>query len=323
MTVQEILSRLQNVKKNGNDYTARCPAHNDEKNSLSLSETSDKILLHCHAVCATDAVCAAMNIEMKDLFLSTNGNGKPKKKEIKRDEVCAYDYTDENGELLFQNVRYLVTYDDGSKDKIFSQRHFDRTGKAVWSLAGVRRIPYRLPELIADLSKNPNEAVYLCEGEKDADKLREFGLTATSFKNWKDEFNVFVKGANVILLIDHDEAGIKQSSDAIKVIQPSVKTLKRIDLFENDPLPEKHGKDVFDWLTGGHSKEELLKIVADAPNFDLSDDGAENEIHFTGEPRPLDLTLKPVAPISDDCLPKVLVDWLRPASKVIGCPFDF
>ncbi len=44
---------------------------------------------------------------------------------------------------------------------------------------------------------------------------------------------------------------------------------------------------------------------------------------FTGEPKPLDLTLKPVETIDDECLPKVLVDWLRPASKVIGCPFDF
>lgn len=41
------------------------------------------------------------------------------------------------------------------------------------------------------------------------------------------------------------------------------------------------------------------------------------------EPKPLDLTLKPVETIDNDCLPQVLVDWLRPASKVIGCPFDF
>lgn len=323
MTLQEILLQLQNTKKNGNGYTAKCPAHTDKQNSLSLSEKSDKVVLYCHAGCSVNAVCAALNIEIKDLFLSANGNGKPKKKEIKKDEVCAYDYTDENGELLFQNVRYLVTYDDGSKDKIFSQRHFDRNGKEVWNLTGVRRVPYRLPELLAALSKNPNEAVYLCEGEKDADKLREFGLTATSFKNWKDEFNDFIKGANVALLIDHDEPGIKQSSGAIKIIQPAVKTLKQIDLFENEPLPEKHGKDVFDWLTDGCSKDELLKIVADAPNFDLSDDEPENETHFTGEPKPLDLTLKPVETIDDDCLPKILADWLRPASAVIGCPFDF
>ena len=40
-------------------------------------------------------------------------------------------------------------------------------------------------------------------------------------------------------------------------------------------------------------------------------------------PKPLDLTLKKVLKIEDDFLPKVLVNWLRPASKVIGCPFDF
>jgi putative DNA primase/helicase len=66
-------------------------------------------------------------------------------------------------------------------------------------------------------------------------------------------------------------------------------------------------------LPSGHlpSREHREKANPIAPN------------EFTGEPRPLDLTLKPVAALDDDCLPKVLTDWLRPASKVIGCPFDF
>jgi len=49
----------------------------------------------------------------------------------------------------------------------------------------------------------------------------------------------------------------------------------------------------------------------------------ETPCEFTGEPKPLDLILKPVETIDEDCLPEVLVDWLRPAAKVIGCPFDF
>ena len=44
---------------------------------------------------------------------------------------------------------------------------------------------------------------------------------------------------------------------------------------------------------------------------------------FTGEPKPLDLILKPVETVDDDCLPQVLIDWLRPASRVVGCPFDY
>lgn len=39
--------------------------------------------------------------------------------------------------------------------------------------------------------------------------------------------------------------------------------------------------------------------------------------------KPLDSTLKPVEKIDIDCLPKVLTNWLVPASKVIGCPLDF
>ncbi len=53
------------------------------------------------------------------------------------------------------------------------------------------------------------------------------------------------------------------------------------------------------------------------------ENAAAETIEFTSEPKPLDLTLKPVAALGDDCLPKVLTDWLRPASVVIGCPFDF
>jgi Protein of unknown function (DUF3987)/Bifunctional DNA primase/polymerase, N-terminal len=44
---------------------------------------------------------------------------------------------------------------------------------------------------------------------------------------------------------------------------------------------------------------------------------------FVGDPKPLDFTLKPVEKLEDGCLPEVLVRWLRPASRVIGCPYDF
>jgi len=59
------------------------------------------------------------------------------------------------------------------------------------------------------------------------------------------------------------------------------------------------------------SREHRKKVSVDAP------------AEFPIDPKPLDLTLKPVAALEDECLPKVLTDWLRPASKVIGCPFDF
>jgi len=44
---------------------------------------------------------------------------------------------------------------------------------------------------------------------------------------------------------------------------------------------------------------------------------------FVSQPQLLDQTLRPVDPIKDENLPSVLVNWLRPAARVIGCPFDF
>jgi len=51
MNVTEILCLLQQVKQNNpNQWTARCPAHDDRTPSLSVSVgDGGRILLHCHA----------------------------------------------------------------------------------------------------------------------------------------------------------------------------------------------------------------------------------------------------------------------------------
>ncbi len=45
--------------------------------------------------------------------------------------------------------------------------------------------------------------------------------------------------------------------------------------------------------------------------------------NFSANPKPLDSVLKPVEEIDTDYLPEILTRWLKPASMVIGCPFDF
>src|SRR5207245_189444 len=60
-----------------------------------------------------------------------------------RRSVAVYDYTDERGKLLFQVLR--------SADKHFSQRRPDPAAKSgwAWNLKDVRRVPYRLPKILA------------------------------------------------------------------------------------------------------------------------------------------------------------------------------
>lgn len=74
MTVDEILVRLEKVRKNERGWTARCPAHEDRSPSLSIAEGDDgRILLRCFAGCPTDRVLAAMGLKLSDLFAGDRG----------------------------------------------------------------------------------------------------------------------------------------------------------------------------------------------------------------------------------------------------------
>lgn len=68
-----LLSRLSELGKvvdrgHGN-YFACCPAHDDKSPSLSIKEAEDgKLLVYCFAQCSTEDVCAAIGLEVRDLF---------------------------------------------------------------------------------------------------------------------------------------------------------------------------------------------------------------------------------------------------------------
>ena len=60
MRADEIVEALGG-RKTGNGWTARCPAHDDRKPSLSISEGQDgKVLVYCHAGCDQESVLAAL-----------------------------------------------------------------------------------------------------------------------------------------------------------------------------------------------------------------------------------------------------------------------
>ncbi|MBI1833983.1 MAG: hypothetical protein HYR90_04120 [Candidatus Andersenbacteria bacterium] len=68
-TVQNILSRLKNVRRSGACYIARCPNHDDHRNSLSIGEGHDgRVLLFCHAGCDTKEILQQLNLKFRDLF---------------------------------------------------------------------------------------------------------------------------------------------------------------------------------------------------------------------------------------------------------------
>jgi hypothetical protein len=53
LTLERVLARLADVRRSGQQWTARCPAHDDREPSLSIaSSTTGRVLLYCHAGCA-------------------------------------------------------------------------------------------------------------------------------------------------------------------------------------------------------------------------------------------------------------------------------
>ena len=196
MEITSILPRLGNVKKTNNGWLGLCPGHPDKKQSLSLTETNGKILLNCFAGCDIQTIVSALGLSMHDLFLDKPGyqlQNVAKQKKI----VAIYDYTDEKGNLLFQSVRY--------DPKGFTQRKPNGRGGFDYDLNGVRRVLYRLPEVLL------SELVLIVEGEKDVEMIREKGFVATcnpqGALKWKDEYSEALRNKRAVILPDNDEPG--------------------------------------------------------------------------------------------------------------------
>ena len=127
--------------------------------------------------------------------------------------MVTYDYRDESGTLLYQKVRL--------EPKAFRLRRPDGQGGWTHNLDGTRRVLYRLDEL------QDREAVVLCEGEKDADRLWSLGIPATTTrdgaktqpgKNWRSEYTEQLVAAHVERVAatpDHDKAGWVYATDAL------------------------------------------------------------------------------------------------------------
>lgn len=55
--IDEILSKLDKVKKFGKSYRACCPVHNDKSPSMTITEKDDRVLMHCFS-------CGAKGIDV-------------------------------------------------------------------------------------------------------------------------------------------------------------------------------------------------------------------------------------------------------------------
>lgn len=239
MTAEELAARLE-AKRAGTGWSALCPAHEDRNPSLSISAgTNGNVLVHCHAGCHLDEILAALNLSLADLQSDAphrNGNGKP---EI----VATYDYTDEQGTVLFQVVRKV--------NKVFRQRRPDGRGGWLWGIPDIRRVLYRLPALLQ--AKAEGRPIYVVEGEKDVGTLEGWGLTATTApmgadSPWLPDYTAALRGADVRIIPDNDDKGRKHAAKILRAL-PNATILT---------LPT--GKDVTEWAGLGGTSMALVSL---------------------------------------------------------------
>jgi putative DNA primase/helicase len=69
MRIEEFLALLEDVRPSGDGWVGRCPAHDDNRPSLSVGlGDDDRILVNCFAGCPTEEVVAAKGLTLADLF---------------------------------------------------------------------------------------------------------------------------------------------------------------------------------------------------------------------------------------------------------------
>lgn len=202
----------------------------------------------------------------------------------------AYDYTNADGRLVFQHVRWRV----GTDGKSFSYRYPAATGPGwVW-----RKHPdadlylYRLPELLA--GRAAGATLWWCEGEKDAEALVAAGRVATTHhggatKATGAQAHWFAGHKSwVVVLADNDPNGTGVRC-----------ALRRVELLRAVGIPARRirigraaeGKDAADHLAAGLGVSDFVRqrraeLRAEVAALPVPTPGAKVDGYWTGRLMP-------------------------------------
>jgi putative DNA primase/helicase len=288
--IDKVLEALEDYSERGDEIQALCPAHDDIEPSLSIKEADDgRVLLHCHAGCATGDIVEGLGLDMTDLF---SKNGRPSKPLAKEDRPAEVRTVDE----LPGDIEDYFTFEDEEGNLLYIQQHkgpyyrvvgFDEDGDPllIKGLGDVEPVLFELPNLIC--AAKAGETVYHLEGCKDTvSAMKRLGVVATTSggaKTWKSEFAEHYRGAKEVVIVpDEDEEG---AIYATKVAQDLLGVAEVVKIVELPGLPEKG--DLTDWIDAGHTAEEFFAVVGESEALDPGR-------AWPAEPTPLDVRLPDV-----------------------------
>lgn len=241
-TVADVLGRLEGVRRSGDGWAAKCPAHPDRHASLSVSEGDNgRPLLHCHAGCTFEAVAALVGMDRGHFAPMPDAPRPPKPTKVEAGELVApipddappmpahpahgrpaatWTYHDDSGAPTFHVCRF--DHADGGKD-VLPLTLWRKDGALRWQWKGYHkpRPLYGLHRLAA----RPDARVLIVEGEKAADAaamlLSGFvaitspgGAAGAKHANWSP-----LAGRRCTIWPDADEPGAKYAAEVARLLR--------------------------------------------------------------------------------------------------------
>lgn len=247
--------------------TAECPlkCHRHARMRFWVGEAGN-LLLTCYAGCNKLEALRAVGAGWKDCWPGEKLPDRPK-----QEVVAKYPYRDEKGVLLYETLR--LEPGTRGRDKDFRQRRPARAGEVtqgrwVWNLDGVRRVLYRLPEL---LRADPMETVFVVAGEKDTDSLAGIGLVATTNvcgerSPWLAEYSRALTGRFVCVIPDADSAGARHADEIVgSLLRHHVSSVRVAGLPDKDATAFLNGLRRSGVSDPGDLREEFWSAVAGCP----------------------------------------------------------
>ena len=187
--------------------------------------------------------------------------------------TVTYTYTDEEGNPLY-HVDRIQGKGSYAGNKAFPQRL--EGNRKYGGVSKDKMVLYNLPALMRAVDNG--DTIYIVEGEKDAETLKDLGYVATTVTagagNWAEGYNPYFNGARVVIIPDNDPAGYEH---ARTVYQNLVDIAAVVDVVL---LPgSKHHGDVTDWMEENDADKLAMVFLAGPepshwrPVFKKCDDG--------------------------------------------------
>lgn len=174
--------------------------------------------------------------------------------------VDVYRYERASGGLAYVVCRF--------EPKDFRQAHLEE-GDWVWSLDGVERILFRLPQVQRGLAAG--DRVWVAEGEKDVQALEAAGVVATcnpmGAGKWTDELSEQLKGARAVRIVVDQDPDEKRGEDGLTpgerhalAVAESLPRVAGVGSGAIELVRPATGKDAADHLAARHGLDEFEPV---------------------------------------------------------------